>query len=120
MSISKEESQIITCIRSLAMFLIVLSHYWSWLGWQEWCSQFLMVGVPIFFMLSGYLYGQKDIKDIKKWYLARFKTIVIPLYVFYILMSGILLCLRKFGEFDIVQFLKLLLNLQGLWGGATG
>lgn len=120
MSISKEESQIITCIRSLAMFLIVLSHYWSWLGWQEWCSQFLVVGVPIFFMLSGYLYGQKDIKDIKKWYLARFKTIVIPLYVFYILMSGILLCLRKFGEFDIVQFLKLLLNLQGLWGGQLG
>lgn len=120
MSISNEESQIITCIRSLAMFLIVLSHYWSWLGWQEWISQFLVVGVPVFFMISGYLYGQKDIKDIKKWYLARFKTIVIPLYVFYILMSGILLCLKKFGEFDIVQFLKLLLNLQGLWGGQLG
>lgn len=120
MTVSKDESQILTCIRVLAMFLIVLCHYWHWLDWHEWLSHFFGVGVPIFFILSGYLYGQKDIHDIKKWFLARFKTIVIPLYVFYIIMSGILLCLHKFGEFDLVQFIKLLLNLQGLWGGELG
>ena len=30
-------------------------------------AQFLNVGVSIFFFLSGFLYGNKDIKDSKSW-----------------------------------------------------
>ena len=46
-------------------------------------SQFFNVGVPIFFMLAGYLYStKKPPNSVLKWYLRRIKRLIIPLYIF--------------------------------------
>lgn len=40
------------------------------------------VGVQVFLVLSGFLYGHKHIDDWKKWFIARFKKIYIPCLLF--------------------------------------
>ena len=45
-------------------------------------GQFFNVGVPIFFLISGYLHSQKPISNTAKWYVRKFKRVCIPLYVF--------------------------------------
>ena len=45
-------------------------------------GQFFNVGVPIFFLISGYLHSQKPISNIVKWYVRKFKRVCIPLYIF--------------------------------------
>jgi peptidoglycan/LPS O-acetylase OafA/YrhL len=118
--ISQKESQILTVIRVLSMFLIILNHYWAWLGFFGGLSELFNVGVFIFFMLSGFLYGQKNIKNKKMWIITRLKKIVIPLYVFYAIMSVFLLCIGKLGHINLVSSTKLVLNLQGIIGGGIG
>ena len=81
--ISSIESKIITIIRAIAMVLIILCHYCDYFEGVEFLSQLFNVGVPIFFIISGFLYGQKQINNIKKWYIKQFAKIVIPLYIYY-------------------------------------
>lgn len=47
-------------------------------------GQFFNIGVPIFFMLSGYLYSRKSPPrgHLSSWYLNRAKRILTPLYLF--------------------------------------
>jgi peptidoglycan/LPS O-acetylase OafA/YrhL len=47
--------------------------------------QFFFVGVYIFFILSGYLYGKVDKKINKKWLINRILKLMIPIYIFFIL-----------------------------------
>lgn len=60
--ISNVESKIITIIRSFAMVVIILCHYCDYFEGVEFLSQLFNVGVPIFFIISGFLYGQKTNK----------------------------------------------------------
>ncbi len=57
--ISDEESKAISLVRIMAMFSIVLCHvfqaYNNSLAWR------FNVGVQVFLVLSGYLYGHKEI-----------------------------------------------------------
>ena len=53
--ISKKESNIIGTIRGIAMIFIVICHYVSWFPQFSAAGQIFNVGVPIFFLISGYL-----------------------------------------------------------------
>ena len=53
MAISDRESKTISCIRTTAMLFIVLCHYMQALGYSV-LGQLLTVGVPMFFMFSGF------------------------------------------------------------------
>lgn len=118
--ISSIESKIITIIRAIAMVLIILCHYCDYFEGVEFLSQLFNVGVPIFFIISGFLYGQKQINNVKKWYIKQFVKIVIPLYTYYLISALVLLVVGKLGEVNMLDSIKVLLNLQGLVGGKIG
>lgn len=118
--ISVSESRTITVIRTCAMFCIILCHYFAFFEGFEPVSQLLNVGVPIFFIISGFLYGQKRITSALQWYKKQFIKIIIPLYTYYLISGLFLLAVGKFGELNFFEFLKQLLNLQGICGGEIG
>lgn len=120
LGISIVESKIITIIRTFAMVLIILCHYCDYFERVEFLSQLFNVGVPIFFIISGFLYGQKQINNVKKWYIKQFAKIVIPLYTYYLVSALVLLALGKLGKVNMLDSIKVLLNLQGLVGGKLG
>ena len=120
MAISVSESRTITIVRTCAMFFIILCHYFAFFDGLEALSQLLNVGVPIFFIISGFLYGQKRITNIIQWYKKQFVKIIIPLYTYYLISGFFLLLIGKLGELNYFEVLKQLLNLQGICGGKIG
>ncbi len=113
-SISENESKTIACIRVAATIFIVLCHYFQALNCSE-LGQIFNVGVPIFFMISGYLYGQKPIKEATAvWYKKQFIKIVVPVYMFYLIMGVILCLIGEQGALNVGQLVIHILNLQGL------
>ena len=117
----KLESYCISFIRVFAMVLIFLCHLVqeSNNGVIVQTAQIFNVGVFIFLFISGYLYGQKNIENIKKWYMRRGIRILIPLYIFIILLCLIttLFCDK---EIEIKKIFIYMLNLQGFLGGIHG
>lgn len=102
----------ISFVRVCAMFFIIICHLGSYFGLLL-VGQFFNVGVPIFFMISGYLYGGRRIPDLKIWLMQRMIRLYIPLLLWGIVTS-VLTILR--GEIlpSIKEYLLFLLNLQGL------
>lgn len=98
----------ISVVRIVGMFLIFATHlflgfYGSSLGY------FFNVGVPLFFIISGYLYGKKEIKEPLNWYFRRFVKICIPMYIF-VLLVWLYCFIRYEAKFPY----SYILNLQGL------
>ena len=63
----KEKDYSLSMIRFLAMFMVIFCHIFEWIGFSAGYSRrlgilgnFLAVGVQLFLMLSGYLYGLKE------------------------------------------------------------
>ena len=74
----------IQLIRILSMFLIIIGcHLISEFGNDilKKAGQIFNVGVYIFLFISGYLYGDKIIKNKKKWYFKRLKRILIMFFL---------------------------------------
>lgn len=74
--IGQQESIAVSYLRVLALISIVTCHFlqalenhWAWV---------LNIGVQVFFLISGYLYGHKEIKNWPNWYFKRIKRIYIP------------------------------------------
>lgn len=98
----------ISVVRIVGMFLIFATHlflgfYGSSLGYV------FNVGVPLFFIISGYLYGKKEIKEPLNWYFRRFVKICIPMYIF-VLLVWLYCFIRYEAKFPY----RYILNLQGL------
>ena len=98
----------ISVVRIVGMFLIFATHlflgfYGSSLGYV------FNVGVPLFFIISGYLYGKKEIKEPLNWYFRRFVKICIPMYIF-VLLVWLYCFIRYEAKFPY----SYILNLQGL------
>lgn len=80
MNISQSESSAISLVRILAMLSIVSCHFlqaydndWAWV---------MNIGVQIFLVLSGYLYGHKQIDKWGHWYLMRIVKLYVPLFIY--------------------------------------
>lgn len=82
-SIPLNESRSLVWLRVIAMYCIVICHLFQAYHIKIWGDIF-NVGVQIFFVLSGYLYGYKTIDNWKSWHLKRIKKIYIPYLVFLI------------------------------------
>lgn len=79
----------IDVIRIVSCSLIFLCHAFTESGTSYGVifGQLFSVGVPIFFMISGFLYSNKDIpSNVSQWYLKRIRFILKPLYYFLILL----------------------------------
>ena len=74
----------ISAIRLIAMSLIIACHilqyYDNKLAWQ------LNIGVQIFFILSGFLYGNKDIDDSIRWIRKNLYKIILPYWIFLVIV----------------------------------
>lgn len=82
---------IITC-----HFLQAYNNNWAWI---------LNIGVQVFFVLSGYLYGHKDINNWRKWFFYRFIKLYVPLYI-YTTISLTLICLFSNTQVNITNYIK--------------
>lgn len=52
-------------------------------------GQLFSIGVPMFFILSGYLHGQKTAPQNKiKWYGTKLKRLLLPLYIFLAVLAA--------------------------------
>lgn len=109
----------IQLIRIVAMSLIIVCHLCT-------CSTnsilsslglFFDVGVFIFFLISGFLYGDKNIENTKEWLKKRLAVILIPMYIFVLLLIWINITT---GTINILQTIPYLFNMQYFYGGIQG
>lgn len=111
--------------RIIAMFSIVFCHCFNEIGnFFSFLGQLLNVGVFIFFIISAYLYGKKDIKEPKKWIKKKFLQICLPIYIWMLVVNCIYIVTNtnvNFYEnfvyiFNLQAFINNnLLGLQHLW-----
>lgn len=102
----------ISFVRVLAMIFIVICHLGSHFG-SVVISQFFNVGVQIFFLISGYLYGDRQITEPGKWLFKRYLRLEIPALIW----LGIYCFFAIFERNPLPkphQVAFILLNLEGL------
>ena len=68
----------LSSIRFVSLSMIITCHMMQYLEIE--LAWWFNVGVQIFLIISGYLYGQKETIDIKNFYIKRFERILIPYY----------------------------------------
>ena len=109
----------IQIVRICAMFSIILCHLVQELENNNIVAlaQFFNVGVQIFLFISGYLYGNKEIKDKKQWLKSRIKKIIFPMYLFMLILFTIqYIC----GIFELKFVPIYIFNLQYFLGSTNG
>lgn len=92
------------------MLSIIAGH---WLSMQNINHfQFGAIGVEIFFFISGYLYSDKKIHNVKDWMCNRWHRLIIP---YWIVLGGCIL-LRLFCGYDMTVSAAIVFffNLQGI------
>ncbi len=79
----KDKNYTISVIRMISMLMIISCHVLQGLGnrWAFWIN----VGVQIFLFISGFLYGNKEIDNIKEFYNQRLKKILFPYSIIFII-----------------------------------
>lgn len=98
-------------MRIVAMLSIIICHLFQSLQMYEYSSIF-NVGVQVFLLMSGYLYGHKIISNVKVWYFKRWVKIVFPAFVLLICLLPLYFALSH----DSLKWYHLpvyALNLQG-------
>lgn len=103
----------ISSVRIISLLLIIICHILQGLEYE--LAFWFNIGVQIFFFISGYLYGSKDIEDIKNYYLKRIKKILLPLSILVIVM----LIIEYVFTNNTYSFNQILINVFGL-GGVLG
>lgn len=101
----------IVLVRVLAMSMIIFTHICQFFNWVSIRS--LMFGVPLFLLISGYLYGNKKVTDFKAFLFGRWEKIIIPVWIFELFVftySSVILKIYPTFQDILIQFL----NLQGL------
>lgn len=74
--------QSISMIRLIAMLMIIACHICQY--FDNYLAWWLNVGVQMFFVISGFLYGSKQIINPVQWFLKNAKKILLPYYLFLI------------------------------------
>lgn len=112
-TILSSESCCITTLRSLAMIMIVACHVVLSYGSNYYAV--LNMGVQIFFVISAFLYAQKDILDSKSWIKKRFIKLYPPLCLFLICAFTALFLVHP-ELFNLKKVLFYFLNCQYFLG----
>ena len=101
----------ISLVRVLSMMLIVVTHFLSWRGTNSF--QLSTIGVSSFLLISGYLYGIKNINQSSMWIKQRINRVLLPFWILALFLSGYLIFTGNY-LFAFKQFFESMLNLQGL------
>ena len=106
----------IQLIRILSMLMIILCHVVQEYGkLLSLTAQFFNVGVYIFLLLSGFLYGNKIIDNKVDFYVRRIKKILVPMYFFLILFF-----ILNFKYFSLKWCVIYLFDIQYFMGNIKG
>lgn len=78
-------------IRIIAMLSIILCHLVQELNNSGIAKigQVFNVGVYVFLLMSGWLYGKKEIIDVREWLIERAKRVLLPMWLFMIVLFAI-------------------------------
>lgn len=90
-------------VRFLAMCMIIACHFFQY--YDNELAFWFNVGVQIFFVISGFLYGAKDIENPIEFIVKQFKKILIPYYIFLFLISLLFLGFAR-EQFDCLNVVK--------------
>lgn len=112
--ITQSESAAISYLRVLAMLSIVACHFLQSLG-SHWAWVF-NIGVQVFLLMSGYLYGHKQIGNWREWFGKRFVRIYIPYLLFIVAIIPVYAVARMLSIKNIFVYL---LDIQGVFGGGV-
>ena len=112
-SINNYESNAITHLRAFAIVLILACHFLQGLGNS--LAFALNVGVQIFLVISGYLYGRRHIV-FAPWFRKRVITVYVPYSLFLIFVSPCYLMFHP-EEIRVSYMLAHIVNIQEYWGG---
>ena len=108
-SISSNESIAISWLRGIGAVLIVICHIFQGLD-DNLCLLF-NVGVQMFFFISGFLFGKKDVINVYSWLIRRAKRVMVPYYVLITVVLIICLCIK--ADSLGVGYLSYYLGIQG-------
>ena len=86
-ALSTSQSNAIAIIRIIAMILIVSCHITQ--GYGKPIAFILNVGVQLFFLISGFLYGKVEIPSTIDFYKKRIVKIYLPFIIVVLLFAGI-------------------------------
>ena len=102
----------LTLLHIIGMVLILLCHFFQ-AEKIYYISEIVISGVPLFLFTAGFLSGKKEIKNIGKWYLRKARRVLIPYYIFILLIFAIY-GISNIAEVSLSQSLYCLFNVQGL------
>ena len=110
----------IQLIRITAMLMIVMDHLFAHMvfPYKSVIVQITNSGVLIFLLISGYLFGQKEITNWKEWFINRLLKICIPIWVFMVI--DLIVEQILFHNFSIKYVFIYLFNVQGFFEGTRG
>lgn len=110
----------VSYIRVIAMIFILIDHIVLRINmpFKSYIIQITNTGVLIFLFISGFLYGRKEINNFSNWFIKRAKKILLPLYIFMIFLAVIKIIFE--GNINIIEYLKYLINMQGILGVTDG
>lgn len=104
----------ISLIRIVSMMFIIVCHLSTYFGSAAAAVNNLFnVGVYIFLFLSGFLYGKRTISRWSDWYRKRWVTLMLPLYIWFVLVT-LAACVFQKSAPDAFSWVLILSNLQGL------
>lgn len=83
----------ISWIRFLSMSMIVMCHFFQHYGSE--LAWWFNVGVEVFFIISGFLYGQKEINDSIDFYRKRTEKIIPPFWIYLFLYTLFMLFVNR-------------------------
>lgn len=109
--ISENESRAIKIIRVGSMLSIVICHILEEYS-NRWAFVF-NIGVQVFLVLSGYLYGSKTIGNWGNWAVGRIKRVYVPMFVFLIAVLPLYLIFHR-EVFSLKAYALNCVNLQGI------
>ncbi len=110
------ESNAIVIVRVFAMLSIILCHLFQCYGIYQ-LSSIFNIGVQVFLVLSGYLYGRKTITEWRLWALRRSRKLYIPTLLIFLLAIPFYMIYGAVwgGHFLNLKLVVIhILNLQGL------
>lgn len=111
-----KKSQALSFCRILATLSILICHivkYYTFIPGHLQLGQFFNIGVPMFIIISGYLYGAKyrqnnqPVLNLQKYYISRYYRVALPSQLWAIIVFIVTL-----GGYAI-NTLMVILNLQG-------
>lgn len=112
--ISLQQKNAITIVRVLSMLMIITCHILQ--GYNQPSAFLFNVGVQIFFLLSGFLYGKIDITSIASFIKKRFVKVYIP-FILVVLCCVAIYVIFNVVDVQIRNVIPYLFNIQGFIGG---